>query len=216
MYCGKCGAKMKIGSNFCTECGASVAEARPTPPAASATEAKPAPSAANVTPVQKSSAQKPDGPVGTGAAGSSLNGGQGAPKSAGKAEQNRMIGLIGAGIIAISLFLPFLTGSVGAFGFSVSKSSSLIGLLKSIPNGYVTIMILFFFIGVVAVCHILMLPKLSLIGVVLLFLLLCSAVGEMGNVSFDIGIASIQLGIGVWVYLIGVFVCIVAAFRKRG
>ena len=215
MYCGKCGAKMKIGSNFCTECGASVAEAKPTPPVANVTEAKPAPSAANVTPVQKTSAPKPDGPVGTGAAGSSPNGGQGAVKSAGKAEQNRMIGLIGAGIIAISLFLPFLTGSVGAFGFSASKSSSLIGLLKNMENGYPTIMVFFFFIGVVVVCHILMHPKLSLIGVVILLLMLFGCVLGTGNMSFDIGVASVQLGIGAWVYLIGVFVCFVAAFRKK-
>lgn len=129
---------------------------------------------------------------------------------------NTLIGILGAFAVFVSMFLSCATAKVGAFGFSIEADSvSFIELMREGDAAFVSVAVLVS-IGLVVLFQMVKCPKVSLIGVLgMIFgmVILVYAIAETRSGAS--GWASISFGIGFWIYLAGMVLCIVGAFLKK-
>ncbi len=181
-----------------------------------------APNSAQVTPVQR---QNPN----PAAAASNGTRGVPVPPMAASAQQapakpkgkvvygaNTLVGILGAFAVFLSMFLPCATAKVGAFGLSIEADSvSFIELMREGDAAFVSIVVLAG-IGLAVLFQMVKCPKVSLVGVLaMLFGMGILVYAIMETRSGASGWASISFGIGFWLYLAGMVLCIVGAFLKK-
>lgn len=129
---------------------------------------------------------------------------------------NTLVGIIGAFAVFVSLFLPCATASVSAFSFSVDVDSiSFIELMREGDAAFVSIAVLVS-IGLAVLFQMVKCPKISLIGVLGMLFgmgILVWAISETKSGAG--GWASVSYGIGFWIYIVGMVLCVVGAFLKK-
>lgn len=203
MFCTKCGAEIQLPAKFCSKCGTPVEE---TPaPAPVSGQAYAGPAQSPVRPV----------PVPPPASGVHPAAAPAASKCKVIYGVNTLTGILGAFAVYIGMFLACATASASVMGYSASESVSFFELMQEGEAEFVSIIVLVC-IGLVVLFQLVKCPKVSLIGVLgMLFGMGIFIWAVMETKSRAGGFATISFGIGFWLYVIGIVVCVVGAFLKK-
>ena len=136
----------------------------------------------------------------------------------------RYLGMVGAALVIIGLFLPFVTVSVSLFGVSNSQSTSWIG-----AGGLDAILVL-----ILSVVTLLMIfsdklvekvpffekftnQKLTLVPTALSALLLIISIANASSAFGIVGsLGSVGFGFGFWLIIIGLVACAAYPFIYKG
>lgn len=217
MFCVKCGAEIQLPAKFCSKCGAPVEETpAPAPgpaPVYPAGAPMPGPS-----PVRPAGAPMPGSvPVPPPMPGVCPPPVSGAKKGKVRYGANTLVGILGAFAVFLSMFLPCAIAKVQAFGYSVgSDSVSFIQLMREGEAAFVSIVV-FVCIALVVLFHMVKCPRVSLVGILGMLFgigLMIWAIEETKSRAG--GFATVSYGPGIWLYAIGIIVCLAGAvMRKR-
>ena len=139
-------------------------------------------------------------------------------------KEKKYLGMAGAILVIIGLFLPFVTVSVSFLGVSNSQSTSWIG-----AGGFDAILVLIFSVitllmifadklaDKVAFFEKLKNQKLTLIPTVLSALLLIYSVTQASSAMGIVGsLGSVAFGFGFWLIVIGLVACVAYPFLYKG
>lgn len=249
MFCTKCGAKIEMPAKFCPKCGtpvepeaapmssaqsASVPPVQPAsiPPAQSAPvppvqplPVSPAsiPSAQPASIPQTQSVPIPPMPSAASSSGPAVNASPaGAPKSKVRYGANTVLGILGAFLVFVSVFMPFFALSASFGGLSSSESFSYLEFMASVSKDYLEFeaelalgMVTFAGIALTVFFQLIKRPKLSLTGVAgfagLLAIFLI-ALRDTGVTQWGV---SVVYSIGFFLYIIGMVMALVGALMKK-
>lgn len=136
-------------------------------------------------------------------------------------KEKKYLGMIGNALLIIGVFLPFVTVTVSLFGISQSQSISYIqgdGIFVLILAAISLLMIFADKLAPkVAFFAKLVNPKLTLIPTVISVLLLIIDVSNSsGAASTYSSLASVSLGFGFWIMVIGVIALVAYPFLYKG
>lgn len=139
-------------------------------------------------------------------------------------KQKRYLGMVGAILVIVGLFLPFVTVSVSFLGVSKSESTSWIG-----AGGFDAVLVL-----ILSVVTLLMIfsdkladkvaffgklsnQKLTLIPTVISALLLIFSISQASTAMGIVGsLGSVSFGIGFWLIVVGLVACVAYPFIYKG
>ena len=139
-------------------------------------------------------------------------------------KQKRYLGMVGAILVIVGLFLPFITVSVSFLGVSNSQSTSWIA-----TGGFDAILVL-----LLSVVTLLMIfsdkladkvaffgkfsnQKLTLVPTVISALLLIFSVTQASSAMGIVGsLGSVSFGIGFWLIIVGLVACVAYPFIYKG
>lgn len=214
MFCTKCGAEIQLPAKFCSKCGMPVGEIPAPAPVSGQAYAGPAQSPVRAA---YASAQMPGpaAPARTVPVPPPVSGAR--PVSKGKVRYgaNTLVGILGAFAVYVGMFLACATASAGVAGYNVTESVSFFELMQEGDAEFVSIIVLVC-IGLVVLFHLVKCPKVSLIGILgMLFGMGIFIWAVMETKSRAGGFAAISFGIGFWLYVIGIVVCMIGAFLKK-
>ncbi len=187
MLCTKCGNEIQSPEKFCPKCSAPL-EAAPVPNPGSA------PNPANPAP-----------------------GGYVMPAPAkGKAVYgaNTIVGIVGAVLAFVSMFLSWLTTDEAKLSFiqiGIRANNADVG-----KTGIALLVIAFLGIALVVLFQLVKLPKLSALGVLCLLFILVIFLRSKDAIGSTVEIGSaVSWAIGFWVYVTGIIACTVGVFLNK-
>lgn len=140
-------------------------------------------------------------------------------------KEKKYLGMVGAVLVIIGLFLPFVSVSVSFLGVSNSQSTSWIGsgefgAILTLILSVITLLVIFSdkLADKVAFFEKLKNQKITLIPTVISALLLIFSITQVSSVSGLAGAfgGSISLGFGFWLIVIGLVACVAYPFLYKG